>query len=353
MIRSFSHVKLDALIGISGLKQSDVFNDCVNVAKLEEKKAKRLVKSVGFKQVRLIDPPKTTSDACLAGAKVLLKILEIDPKSVDGLIFITQTPDYLSPATSYILQKELDLSSETLLSDVTQGCAGFVYGLMLASNLISSKTCKRVLVCVGDVYNGALRSRILDLSQMSNIAVFGDGAGVALLSYDETAEDSFYSIENNGEFYDTIISPYIGFRYRFSKDFDPEQVKELHGANIDGAVLADYMLKTVKDDLQRICTFANCNFSDLSYCIAHQANKTLMSALSQVSNMPENFMPFLAENTGNTSSASIPLAISEKKDLLPDLYSKKVLLSGFGIGLSVASAVLSMKKTTILEPLYI
>ncbi len=352
MLRNFSNIKIEAVIGISGKSSINTVELCEKHGGMEHRKAQRLAKSVGFEELKVIYPPLTTSDACCAGAQVLLEKLKLDPKDIDALIFVTQTPDYLIPATSYGLQCRLGISSEAYLMDITQGCSGFVNGLFAASTLIAAGAAKKVLLCVGDVIAGKLMRSQADLDQKANTALFGDGAGVALIS---AASDSpaYFSIQNNGEDADTIISPYLGFRYRFSNNFDPEKVKNLHGASIDGSKLADYMLRVVKEDLSRLCSYAGMTYNDLSYCIAHQANKTLMSALADVSGMADDFMPFLAAKTGNTSSASIPLALSENQQILPKLRERQAVLCGFGVGLSVASALVDLSQTVILDPVYI
>ena len=352
MLRKFSNIKIDALIGVSGKSSVNTVSLCEQQVGMDHRKAQRLARSVGFEELRVIYPPLTAADACCAGAKVLFEKLSLAPSEIDALIMVTQSPDYLIPATSYGMQHRLGLSSECYLMDLTQGCSGFVNGLFAACGLIASGIAKRVLLCAGDVLAGMLMRSQADLDQKANSALFGDGAGVALITASD-AKTSYFSIQNNGESADTIISQYLGFKYRFSDDFDPEMVKTLHGSSIDGGKLADYMLRVVKDDLSRLRRYSGTEYDDLSYCIAHQANRTLMSALADVSGMRPGFMPFLAAKTGNTSSASIPLALSENRSMLPEIKNKMTLLCGFGVGLSVASAVVDLSATQIIDPLYI
>lgn len=355
MLHVFNQSEIKAIVGITGKQIYDAAELCEKYAELDHKKALRLIKSVGFKKVRYLPFATTTSDACVIGAQKIFKDLNVDPKSIDGLIMVTQCPDYLVPATSYTMQQRLGLNSETLLLDLTQGCTGFVYGLMVANSLIETQVCSNILVCVGDVSQSINLHNGMFLDQKSNLSVFADGAGVALISRNQKAnKSSYFSIENNGELNQAICNANLGFRYLLSDKFDLKDAsKLLAGTKIDGAILADYILKVVTKDLARLLDFANLKYEDLSYCIAHQANKTLMNALASVANMPDGFQPFLAENTGNTSSASIPLALSENKDLLPKIREKNTILTGFGVGMCVGSAIVDLTETTILDAIYL
>lgn len=355
MLHKFNASQIKAIVGITGKQEYDAAELCEKYAELDHKKALRLVKSVGFKKVRYLPFGVTVSDACVIGAQKIFRDLDIDPKSIDGLIMVTQSPDYLVPATSYTMQQRLGLNSETFLLDITQGCTGFVYGLMVASTLIETQVCSNILLCVGDVSQSINLKKGMFLEQKTNLSVFSDGAAVALISKVNLPDKTtYFSIENNGELNQAICTPKLGFRFLLSDEFDVYfGSKFLAGTKIDGAVLADYILKVVTKDLARLLDFAKLKYADLSYCIAHQANKTLMNALASVANMPEGFQPFLAENTGNTSSASIPLALSENKEILPKIREKNTILTGFGVGMCVGSAIVDLSETTILDAIYL
>ena len=213
MLHVFNQSEIKAIVGITGKQIYDAAELCEKYAELDHKKALRLIKSVGFKKVRYLPFATTTSDACVIGAQKIFKDLNVDPKSIDGLIMVTQCPDYLVPATSYTMQQRLGLNSETLLLDLTQGCTGFVYGLMVANSLIETQVCSNILVCVGDVSQSINLHNGMFLDQKSNLSVFADGAGVALISRNQKAnKSSYFSIENNFIFLPLIalhLSEYI------------------------------------------------------------------------------------------------------------------------------------------------
>ena len=109
----------------------------------------------------------------------------------------------------------------------------------------------------------------------------------------------------------------------------------------------------VQNDIRRLIDYAQIDFNDLSYLIMHQANKSLLSALAKTMDLDNNKVPFLAADTGNTSSASIALALSENKDSLTELTVKPALLCGFGVGMSIASVITDMSSTKIYSPVYL
>lgn len=354
MIRSFNHVCINAISAAAGKTQYDVAEICNSF--MEPAKSLRLIKTLGFSKVRGTSITNTTADLCVKVACDMLNECNVKASDVDAMIFVTQTPDNLVPATSFIMQKKIGLSSDCLLFDITQGCAGFMYGLFQAATLMESKVCKNVLVCVGET---ACKVDFLDeLSQQANVALFGDGVGVALVSYAEDCEEITFSIETNGEFCDVIkeerTAPKLE-RIRcaikkglLSSDFAAD------GAHISGIELASYAMGNVKQSIINLIESKNLSLDDLSYLLVHQANKSLLKALAVAVGSNPSKVPFLAAQTGNTSSASIPLAICENIELLQDgLKTKPVLLSGFGVGMTVANAILDLSKTKLIKAQYL
>src|SRR5574344_1001158 len=252
MINTFNHVCINAISAAAGKTQYDVEEICNTF--MEPVKSKRLVKTLGFTKVRGTAITNTSATLCVEAAKDLLNKLNMSPENIDALIFVSQTPDYLVPATSFIMQKQIGLSSKCLLLDLTQGCSGFMYGMFQASSLIECGACKNILVCVGET---ACKVDFLDeLSQQANVALFGDGAGVALLSYTEKENPFTFSIEANGEFCDVIkeerTAPILQRLHVAMKKGIIPQNDNVDGAHINGIELASYAMDNVKANGENI-----------------------------------------------------------------------------------------------------
>ncbi len=350
MLHTFHKVRVEAIIGASGSESIDVAQICQSF--MEEKKARRLVQNLGFKHVRQLAYPKTTADLCGQATLRLFEQQSIDPSSIDGFIFVTQNPDYMVPANTYVWQPKLGLSAETLMLDIIQGCSGYVYGLFYAAVLIESGLCRRVLLCAGDTSCDA--RNVAKMQQPANVALFGDGGSATLLCRSATDMPSYFSIQNNGELSDVIKGDkYSSKRFRAVERDEQGEPPKPQGTKINGVELASYAMDTVKGDIERLLQYAGFSYADIAYIIAHQANKNLLKSMSMGLSIAPSLLPFLAENTGNTSSASIPLALSENHASLPLLRQRPALLCGFGVGMSVASALIDLKQTVILDPVFL
>lgn len=344
MLHGFEHVKIECIAGVTGSKSLDVLTESLK-CNIPEKKAKRFISSIGFSQIKVVQKPKTVGDMCIEGAKKCMVASNTSPNEIDALIFISQSHDYIVPATSYTMQNRLGLNNNIIMLDLVQGCSGFVYGLFYASTLIESKICRKVLVCCGDL---ALRDLDCFVSQKSNNFVFADGAGVALLSFDDKKTSSSYLIKSYGEKSDVVMNQKSGFRYY--RSLTPSTMDDF---KINGVELASFEVNEGVACVKEHLSSVHLSFDDLSYLIIHQCNRAVINSFALSIDIDLKKVPFLAENTGNTSSASIPLGITENIKNLPKLRTNKTLLLGIGVGLSIASGVVDLSETLVLPTVYL
>lgn len=363
-MKTFNHVKVTAIGAATGKKQFDVMEACKD--SLGEDKTKRLIKSLGFKKVRAFPLDNTTADGCQALCEQLFSERNLKPEDIDCVVFVTQCPDSLTPATTFLLQTKLGLRKDVLLFDLTQGCAGFVYGLEMASALIESKTCKNAIVIVGDTC--CLAHDLSNLAQPANVALFGDGSGLAYLEYSEKASPISFSVVANGELAGTITSKANSIRLyrqklkeRLELGMSPDEYYEYlknkadktRGSKISGTDIALYAIDVVKPEIEKTLSQANLTVDDISKFIVHQANKNILNSLALTLGCAPDKVPFASSETGNTSSASIPLAICENPDMHEELKQKLVFLCGFGVGMTSANAIVDLSQTQLLPALYI
>lgn len=305
----------------------------------DEKKINRVIKSSGFLKRRVVDENTTTSDLCEQAANDLIKNLNIDKSKIDGLIFISYTPDYLMPATSYILHKKLELSENCVVMDVPQACSGFVFGLYQAGMMINSG-CKKLLLLVGDSF-----SKFTDMFDNNTAPVFGDAGTATLLEYDSNTKPIYFNINSNGENFDSLMCENGGFRNIPKKEDFYEDGKYKYQAKMDGARIFNFTLEKIAPSIENVLAFAEINKQEIDYYVLHQANKFILENIASALNISIEKVPLeTISKYGNQCGASIPCAIS---DVLKEQVSQgdnHLLLCGFGVGLSWASAVVNIDK---------
>lgn len=306
----------------------------------DEKQLKRVMKSSGFHTRRVIEDGKTASDLCEAAARHLFKDMNVDPKEIDALIFLSQTPDYHMPATACILQHKLGIKQESAAFDVNQGCAGYGYGLWLAS-MIANSGCKKVLLLVGDT-----SSKYTDMFKEHNSApVFGDAGSATLIEYKENADPIYFDIGTDGSQFEAIMAQIGGFRNPPKPDMFYEDGSFKYKAQMDGLKVMEFTLSRVPESINSVLEGSGTSKDEIDYFVLHQANKFILQNIADNADIPLEKMPMeTLSKYGNQSCTSIPGAIC---DALKDEVSTKKLklcLSGFGIGLSWVSIVINTDK---------
>lgn len=196
---NFSNI---CISGIACAVPKNVVDNDTYSSTLGDLEVKKFIENTGVKKRYVSHSKQTTSDLCYEAASKLLKHKEHDSESIDALIFISQTPDYIQPATSHILQKRLGLAKSCMCLDVNLGCSGYVYGMFLASSLIQSGAVDRVLLLVGDI----LRKN--PVTEIKDQMLFGDAGSATIV---ERGENTVQGILNaNGEGYTSLITPELG-----------------------------------------------------------------------------------------------------------------------------------------------
>ena len=336
------------------------------------KKVARIKKSIGLDRRHITDSHTTTLDLCFDACKQILSspLLSTAPIStpashIDGIIFVTQTPDFLQPNNSHLLHARLNLSSHCLCFDVNQGCSGYVYGLFLASMLIEQGA-TNILLCAGDTM-----SKVVHASDSNTTPLFGD-AGSATLITRATPQDSpltnsknpttpknptanpfasFFTLHADGKGAEFIHLPQSGFR---APPFFPKDYPHSHHLNMDGAEVFNFSIDKEPKAIQDILSYANSDISQIDYVFFHQANAYIISNIARRLDLPLSKAPLDSiSRYGNTSSASIPLAICDHLANANPKADLKLILSGFGVGLSWASALLTLPESAQIFPPHI
>ena len=300
-----------------------------------DKKISRLKKGTGFEAFSIADEKICTSDLCAAAAEKLFAETEIKRQDIRAIIFITQTPDYVLPSTSHILHHRLNLNHDCAAFDINLGCSGFVYGLYVAASLVQNLDGKILLLC------GDTTTRNFFEEDISCLSVFGD-AGTAAIVSKNFGQKIFFNLQTFGELAETIFMPRGAYRNPYIVENNSINVRE-NFAVMDGAKVLDFSTKFVPQNLIDLMKFAQVKISDIGGFFLHQANKLILQDIAIKLNVAEEKVPFKSARIGNTSSASIPVIFSEMARLNEPINFLSVL-SGFGVGMSIASAVVDLKN---------
>jgi 3-oxoacyl-[acyl-carrier-protein] synthase-3 len=281
----------------------------------------------GIQERRISDNGTATSDLALIASEHALASAKISAKQLDLLVVGTTSPDYLFPSVGCILQHRLGAQKATAF-DVSAACSGFNYALAVASSFIENGTYKNVLVVGADTL-----TKYLDWKDRSSSVLFGDGAGAVVLT-PSTDESGILSnwLKAEGHLGKHLIMPGGGSR-------DPEQRNGRFIA-MDGKEVFKFAVRVLEESIRESLKAAKLKVEDISLLIPHQANIRIIDHVIKKMKLPREKVYVNLQKYGNTSAASIPLALDEA---LADGKIKKgeiVVLSGFGAGLTCGANVI-------------
>ena len=251
---------------------------------------------------------------------------------VDALIVVSQSPEFRFPATACVLQDQLGLSKDTIAFDINLGCSGYIYGLKVIESMLSEHQ-KGILV-VGDH-----STKLVNPQDPSTAMLFGDCAAATAVQKSANHEGGFYKFGTDGSGKDHL-SLKDAMEYRN----EPQRTK---GLFMDGSEIFKFTITSVRKHLKDILE-NNLLSEKPDFYVFHQANKFLLDHLAKKLMIPSDMVPICIDRFGNTSSASIPLTISS--ELGNSIRSRKnLLISGFGVGYSWGSHLLSLDPNVSLR----
>ena len=285
----------------------------------------------GIKERHVVQDEQT-SDLALTVAQLLLQRANLKPEQLDFIIVATMSPDYLTPSTAAIVQGKLQ-AGKALAFDINAACSGFIYALAIADKLLAGPY-QRGLVIGAEVL-----SKLIDWQERSTAVLFGDGSGGVLVEKSSQtegiiAEDLAAFGEQRAKLtagYQPLCSPY-------SSDSNSEHKKYFE---MDGRAVYNFATHEVPNSIRRVLVKANWEKEDVQWFLLHQANGRIISSIAKHLNIPEEkFLANIAKY-GNTSAASVPILLDEAVNSGIIKRNQKLILSGFGGGLTVASIALS------------
>ncbi len=281
----------------------------------------KIITATGIER-RPVADRHTVSQLGIAAAEVLLEKLDWARETIGLLIVVTQTPDYPLPSTACVMQNALGLAKDTAAFDLSLGCSGYVYGLSVANALMQSGGIFRALLVTGDI-----TTHMISDSNRSLAPLFGDAVAVTALESSEGGSISF-DLGSDGSGAPYLISKTGGLA-------EPGKAELF----MDGTQVMAFSLKQVAPSIERALTAAGQAIGEIDHIILHQANAMMIRTLGHKIKARDDQMVYAVRDFGNTSSASIPLALCDHLNQIRPQTDLSLLLCGFGVGWSWATAV--------------
>jgi 3-oxoacyl-[acyl-carrier-protein] synthase III len=328
------------ICGVTSSVPASRFDNLADTSEFPREEVEKVVRMAGVKTRHLADDTICSSDLCLAAAQDLLDRLGWAPSSIDALIFVTQSPDYFLPSTSCLVHHELGLPATCATFDVGLGCSGYPYGLWLAAMMLEKPGFRRALVLHGET-----PARFSDRSDRSVALLFGDaGSATALEASDpDRAEQWWFSLATDGSGWKDLIIEGSGFRDRFPTN-PRKQFVSMNGANV-----FNFAIKRVPPLIEETLAGAGLPKSAIDYFIFHQSNRFIMRHVAGKAGIDEAKIPMTIGDYGSTGGPSVPLTITEGRLARPADRSLRLLLLGYGVGYSWASALVDLPADAVLH----
>ncbi|WP_313954025.1 beta-ketoacyl-ACP synthase III [Accumulibacter sp.] len=284
-----------------------------------------IVSRTGIRFRHLAEEGETSSDLALQASRRALLAAGLEASDVDLIVVATSTPDYIFPSTACLLQSKLGNHGATAF-DVQAVCSGFVYGLTIADKFIRSGSHRRALVVGAEVF-----SHILDWSDRGTCVLFGDGAGAVVLEASERPGILATALHADGAHHDILSVP--GSVCGGKVTGDPF-------LRMDGQAVFKFAVRVLAEVAGECCEAAGVSPSDIDWLIPHQANTRILEATAKRMKMPMDKVVVTVDRHGNTSAASVPLALDEAVRDGRIRAGQKIMLEGVGGGFTWGAVLL-------------
>jgi 3-oxoacyl-[acyl-carrier-protein] synthase-3 len=265
-----------------------------------------------------------------------------EPSSIEALIFITQTPDYAVPATACVLQHRLGLSEDCLAFDVNLGCSAYVYGVWLASTLIATQDISRVLLLVGDTSNFGINQH-----DSATAMIFGDG-GTATAFEKSEGKSMKYFLKTKGSGFKNIMVPAGHARSRCKANLEGSEFE----LSMNGSEIFSFTITDIPRTIKSFTAQHTIEMNNVDLFVFHQANLFIIKHLAKKLGIPMEKVPVSIDRYGNTSGESIPLTLVDALGGKEASGPVKLLLCGFGVGLSWGGIYLEIDRSVCLPMIY-
>lgn len=276
---------------------------------------------------------ENTSDLGTLAAREAIEKSGIDPKSIDLILCATLTPDAPMPATAALIQAKLGLNKQACLAfDINVACSGFLVALQTADAYLQTGLASCALVIGAETL-----SKILDFKDRSSCILFGDGAGAMIVKMDPNVKPMLHYARTEGDLENALSND--------STPLNPGMIlnQEFKGyLRMKGQPVFRFAIKAIEDGIKEVLKKSNSTLEEIDWIVPHQANVRIIQHVADKMGLPIRKFYLNLERVGNTSSASIPMALSEMNELGLLKSGQKLIMVGFGAGLTWASTIIEL-----------
>jgi len=291
-----------------------------------------IVERTGIIERHIGSPTETTMSMAATAAKQAMQRAGLQPGEIDAIVLSTATPDRLLPSTAVDLQAELG-ATRAAAFDISAACTGWIYGMTVAEGLIAAGTVETALVVGAEKM-----SAIVDWQDRSTCVLFGDGAGAAIVKRAKTHHKGILStyIRSDGTLAELLWRPAGGAKVPFSEDTLADRS---HFVKMAGRETFKHAVRSMSEACDRALDAAKLTGQDIDVLIPHQANMRIIEATAKHANVPMSKVFVNVDRYGNTSSASIPIALDEAIEAGRVKEGTTALMVGFGAGFTWGSMI--------------
>lgn len=307
-----------------------------NMAALEEKS--------GIRERHIAEENQTALDLAREASVRLLALAGLEARDLQGIVFCTQTPEYLMPSNAFLLHEALGMTHGALAFDYNLACSGYIYGLAIVQGLVEIGLADRVLLVTADTYSKYINER-----DRSTRCLFGDGAAVSLIEASGAGSPSRLvdvMLASSGREHRSFYIPAGGCRLPSSERTrkettdDSGNTRSLENIHMNGFAVWRFIATEVPKQIAQLLARNSLGVADVDLYVFHQASKLTLDSLVTALRIPREKVFLNMESIGNTVSASIPIALADAARCGRLQRGQLVLLSGFGVGLSWGTALM-------------
>lgn len=315
-------MKYSKIIGTgSHLPEKVLTNE--DLEKLVQTSSDWILKRVGIHERHIVSGEETTTSLATHAAEKAISAAGLMPDDIDMIVVGTATGDYSFPSVACLVQRNLKITTDIPAFDVSAACAGFIYALSIANQYIKTDNVRRVLVIGVDAL-----SKVVDWTDRKTCVLFGDGAGAVVIEATDEPGVLATHMHAAGEYADLL--------YAVSRMWHPDQQNCVH---MEGSSVFKIAVTKLGEIVEQTLLKAGLDKSDIDWLIPHQANMRIIQATAKKLDLPMERVVLTIEHHGNTSAASVPLALDHGVRTGQIKHGETLLLEAFGAGLAWGAAL--------------
>jgi 3-oxoacyl-[acyl-carrier-protein] synthase-3 len=338
---SFRKKRISGLLTVVPANESSFIDEMKNF-NFPEARSLKLMEVMGYNKRRMVKEGVCVSDLAVHGLQHLFDRGLLKPDEIDALLVVTQSPDHFMPPTSNLIQGRLNLKQDMLCLDINQACAGFVVGLMQAFMLLEQESVQKVVLINADVL-----SRKASPKDRNIFPLIGDAASIAIIERGNDDAVIHASLKMDGKRSEALVIPAGGLRMPSTaetatlEDVGDNNLRAKDHLRMDGSAIFNFVQLEVPPLIEGLLSRAGVATGAVDYFLCHQPNRFMLQKLADKMKIPHAKMPNnVVERFGNSSGATIPVAIIINLKEQVTQGSLQVVLAGFGGGLTWAAMLI-------------